>query len=195
MKMRRGRRRPAGAALAVVFLSAGAAASAVPGGVRPGDGAAAERVTVRTDAGLVRGVRSARYRIFQGIPYAGAPKGAYRWAAPRPVRPWKGVRDAAKPGALCPQVPSQYAQVSSEEEDCLFLNVTAPAAVRHRPAPVLVWIHGDGSVGAGSFFDARRLADRGVVVVTVNYRLGVFGGFAHPGLKGSGTFGLQDKEN
>ncbi|MEU7259471.1 carboxylesterase family protein [Streptomyces rimosus] len=194
MKMRRGRRRPAGAAVAVVFLSAGAAASAVPGGVRPGDGAAAERVTVRTDAGLVRGVRSARYRIFQGIPYAGAPKGAYRWAAPRPVRPWKGVKDAAKPGALCPQVPSQYAQVSSEEEDCLFLNVTAPAAVRHRPAPVLVWIHGDGSVGAGSFFDARRLADRGVVVVTVNYRLGVFGGFAHPGLKGSGTFGLQDQQ-
>ncbi|CAM5494475.1 hypothetical protein SRIMM317S_00107 [Streptomyces rimosus subsp. rimosus] len=98
----------------------------------------------------------------------------------------EGSRDAAKPGALCPQVPSQYAQVSSEEEDCLFLNVTAPAAVRHRPAPVLVWIHGDGSVGAGSFFDARRLADRGVVVVTVNYRLGVFGGFAHPGTEGVG---------
>ncbi|MFI0264159.1 carboxylesterase/lipase family protein [Streptomyces sp. NPDC017056] len=194
MWVRSGPRRLVGVAVAAVFLSAGAVASAVPGGVRPGGGAVEERVTVRTDAGLVRGVRSARHRIFQGIPYAGAPKGAYRWAAPRPVRPWQGVRDAARPGPLCPQVPSQYAQVSSEEEDCLVLNVTAPAVVRHRPAPVLVWIHGDGTVGAGSFFDARRLAGRGVVVVTVNYRLGIFGGFAHPGLRGSGTFGLQDQQ-
>ncbi|MFH8407017.1 carboxylesterase/lipase family protein [Streptomyces sp. NPDC018019] len=194
MRMRTGPGKLAGAVLAGSLLGAGAAASAVPAGVRPGDGAVAERVTVRTDAGPVRGVRSARHRVFQGIPYAGAPKGAYRWAAPRPVRPWAGVRDATKPGPLCPQVPSPYAQVSSEEEDCLMLNVTAPAAARHRPSPVLVWIHGDGAVGGGSFFDARRLADRGVVVVTVNYRLGIFGGFAHPGLKGSGTFGLQDQQ-
>ncbi|MFI2618444.1 carboxylesterase/lipase family protein [Streptomyces sp. NPDC018584] len=151
-------------------------------------------VTVRTDAGLVRGARSGAHRIFQGIPYAGAPKGRHRWAPPRPVRPWKGVRDATKPGPLCPQVPSAYAQISSTEEDCLALNVTTPpATTRRRAAPVLVWIHGDGSVGGGSFFDGRRLAERGLMVVTVNYRLGVFGGLALPGLQGSGTFGLQDQ--
>ncbi|MEV5428157.1 carboxylesterase family protein [Streptomyces sp. NPDC052701] len=150
--------------------------------------------TVRTDAGLVRGTRSGPYRIFRGIPYAGAPKGVHRWAPPRPVRPWKGVRDATEPGPPCPQVPSRYAPVSSTEEDCLVLNVTTPPAPQPRRAsPVLVWIYGDGSVGAGSFFDGRRLAGRGLVVVTVNYRLGVFGGLALPGLEGAGTFGLQDQ--
>ncbi|MGX1128092.1 para-nitrobenzyl esterase [Streptomyces glaucescens] len=150
--------------------------------------------TVRTDAGLVRGIRSGPYRIFHGIPYAGAPTGRYRWAPPRPVQPWKGVRDATGPGPLCPQVPSPYAQISSTEEDCLVLNVTTPPASAVRgAAPVLVWIHGDGSVGGGAFFDGRRLAERGLVVVTVNYRLGVFGGLALPGLEGSGTFGLQDQ--
>ncbi|MFD3731252.1 carboxylesterase/lipase family protein [Streptomyces sp. NPDC058632] len=151
--------------------------------------------TVRTDTGLVRGLRTVTHTLFRGIPYAGPPKGAYRWAAPRPVRPWKGVRDATKPGPLCPQVASPYADASSLEEDCLVLDVTvrAPATAK-RPAPVLVWIHGDGSVGGGSLFDARRLADRGLVVVTVNYRLGVFGGFGYPGLEGSGTFALKDQQ-
>ncbi|MFF5106664.1 carboxylesterase/lipase family protein [Streptomyces sp. NPDC000134] len=151
--------------------------------------------TVRTEAGLVAGARSGAYRVFRGVPYAGAPEGPHRWAPPRPVRPWKGVRDATKPGPLCPQVPSQYAQTASTEEDCLVLDVTTPpAADRRRPAPVLVWVHGDGAVGGGSFFDGRRLAGRGLVVVSLNYRLGVFGGLALPGLDGSGTFGLQDQQ-
>ncbi|WP_405436539.1 carboxylesterase family protein [Streptomyces avidinii] len=153
--------------------------------------------TVRTDAGPVRGTRSGGYRIFHGIPYAGAPAGRHRWAPPRPVQPWKGVRDASKPGPLCPQVPSPYAQISSTQEDCLVLNVTTPppsALRRAAPAPVLVWIHGDGSVGGGALFDGRRPAGQGLVVVTVNYRLGVFGGLALPGLEGAGTFGLQDQQ-
>ncbi|MFF9485166.1 carboxylesterase/lipase family protein [Streptomyces sp. NPDC014676] len=157
----------------------------------PAGAAAGE--TVRTDAGPVRGTRSGAHRIFQGIPYAGAPEGRHRWAPPRPVRPWKGVRDATRPGPLCPQVPSQYAPISSTEENCLVLNVTTPPDQR-RAAPVFVWIHGDGAVGGGSFFDGRRLAERGLVVVTVNYRLGVFGGLALPGLEGAGTFGLQDQQ-
>ncbi|MFF3941880.1 carboxylesterase/lipase family protein [Streptomyces phaeofaciens] len=152
-------------------------------------------LVVRTDKGAVRGTLAAGHRLFQGIPYAGPPTGAHRWAAPRPARPWPGTRDATRPGPLCPQIPSPYGEVRSEEEDCLVLNVTAPArAARGRPAPVLVWIHGDGTIGGGHFFDARRPADRGLMVVTVNYRLGVFGGFAHPGLEGSGTFGLQDQQ-
>ncbi|MEE1740324.1 carboxylesterase family protein [Streptomyces sp. BE147] len=170
------------------------AAAAAPGDA-PAAAARDDTTVVRTEDGRVRGIRTAGHRVFLGIPYAGAPKGAHRWAPPRPVRPWKGVRDATEPGPLCPQVPSQYADVSSLEEDCLVLNVTAPApSASRRRAPVMVWIHGDGTVGGGSLFDARRLAARGVVVVTVNYRLGVFGGFAHPGLEGSGTFALQDQQ-
>ena len=97
---------------------------------------------------------------------------------------------------MCPQQPSSYADVASLEEDCLCLNVTIPRrAGSHRGKPVMVWIHGDGAIGAGSIFDARRLATIGdVMVVTINYRLGIFGAFGHPGLDGSGTFGLQDQQ-
>ncbi|WP_078496607.1 MULTISPECIES: carboxylesterase/lipase family protein [Streptomyces] len=177
---------------AFLVLGVTAPSTALPGNTGPSGGTSA---TARTDAGLVRGTRTATHTVYQGIPYAGPPTGTHRWAAPRPVSPWTGVRDATKPGPLCPQVASAYAGVSSLDEDCLVLNVTTgDFATARRPAPVLVWIHGDGAVGAGSFFDARRLADRGVVVVTVNYRLGVFGGFAYPGLEGSGTFALQDQQ-
>ncbi|GGZ06946.1 carboxylesterase [Streptomyces nitrosporeus] len=176
-----------------LFLTVSAPATDFPDPAGSGSGVAAP--TVRTDTGLVRGRATAAHTVFRGIPYAGPPKGAYRWAAPRPVRPWSGVRDATEPGPLCPQTASAYTDVSSQEEDCLVLDVTARApASTGRPAPVLVWIHGDGAVGGGAFFDARRLADRGVVVVTINYRLGVFGGFAYPGLQGSGTFALQDQQ-
>ncbi|MEU1215182.1 carboxylesterase family protein [Streptomyces sp. NPDC005790] len=179
----------AGALYLVVGVTA--TDSLLPAGARGGD----TTTTARTDTGLVRGTRTATHTVYQGIPYAGPPKGAHRWAAPRPVRPWAGVRDATRPGPLCPQVASAYADVASLEEDCLVLNVTTGASAAARGhAPVLVWIHGDGAVGGGAYFDARRLADRGLVVVTVNYRLGVFGGFSYPGLEGSGTFALQDQQ-
>jgi para-nitrobenzyl esterase len=88
-----------------------------------------------------------------------------------------------------------YADVASLEEDCLFLNVTTPQWTgADRLKPMMLWIHGDGAIGASSFFDARRLATIGdVIVVTINYRLGVFGVFGYPGLDGSGTFALQDQ--
>ncbi|MEU3632713.1 carboxylesterase/lipase family protein [Streptomyces fradiae] len=165
---------------------------AVTGAPYGGTGFAGE--VVRTETGPVRGVRSGEHTLFLGIPYAAPPKGAYRWTPPRPAARWSGVRDATKPGPLCPQVPSSYAPIASEEEDCLVLNVTTPPGSARRPAPVLVWIHGDGAVGGGAFFDGRRLAAQGLVVVTVNYRMGVFGGLALPGLEGSGTFGLQDQQ-
>ncbi|MGX2992915.1 carboxylesterase/lipase family protein [Streptomyces sp. JNUCC 64] len=205
---RRPRRRwMVAAALALLCAAAPAAAREEPppaaAGPRSGGGTtgtpdradAPAGDPVRTEAGWVRGTRTAGHRLYQGIPYAAPPTGEHRWAPPRPVTPWPGVRDATRPGPLCPQVPSPYAPIASTEEDCLVLNVTAPADGRSTgPAPVLVWIHGDGAVGGGAFFDGRRLADRGVLVVTVNYRLGVFGGLAHPGLEGSGTFGLQDQQ-
>jgi para-nitrobenzyl esterase len=151
---------------------------------------------VQTDAGPVRGTVTDRHRRFQGIPYAASTAGEYRWRPPQPGRPWTQPKDATRPGSMCPQEPSSYAEVASLEEDCLCLNVTTPrSAGPQRPRPVLVWIHGDGAVGAGSFFDARRLATIGdVVVVTINYRLGIFGTFGYPGLEDSGAFGLQDQQ-
>jgi para-nitrobenzyl esterase len=93
-----------------------------------------------------------------------------------------------------PQQPSSYADVASVAEDCLCLNVVVPRTAGPQ-RPVMVWIHGDGAIGAGSFFDARRLATVGnVMVVTINYRLGIFGAFGYPGLEGSGAFGLQDQQ-
>ncbi|WP_079168945.1 MULTISPECIES: carboxylesterase/lipase family protein [unclassified Streptomyces] len=188
MRPRTRLRRVAAVVGALCVMAATAAAAPGP------DGAPPTAPTVRTESGPVRGVRSGAHDVYYGIPYAGPPTGRHRWAPPRPVRPWDGVRDASEPGPLCPQVPSPYAPISSTEEDCLVLNVTTPPAEARRPAPVLVWIHGDGAVGGGAFFDGRRLAARGLLVVTVNYRLGVFGGFARPGLPGSGTFGLLDQQ-
>ncbi|MEV6862242.1 carboxylesterase family protein [Streptosporangium subroseum] len=149
---------------------------------------------VRTDAGAVRGTVTGEHRIFQGIPYAAPPVGELRWDSPEPVRAWTGIREATRPGSMCPQAGSDYAKVASSDEDCLFLNVTAPRTPR-RNRPVMVWIHGDGALGSGDLSDVRRIATRGdVVVVTINYRLGVFGGFGYPGLRGSGMYGLQDQQ-
>ena len=155
---------------------------------------AADEAIVETDAGPVRGVVSDEVRSFQGIPYAAPPVGPLRWRAPRPASAWSQLRDATRPGDRCPQVGTSYVEIASDTEDCLVLNVTTPRGAG-APRPVMVWIHGDGAIGAGDLFDARRLASEGdVVVVTINFRLGVFGGFAYPGLEGSGSFGLQDQQ-
>ena len=184
-----GMRRRAVALAAVLTLTAACTDS--PSAADPSASA-----VVRTDAGPVRGAVTDTYRLFQGVRYAAAPVGEDRWAAPKRPEEWRDVRDATKPGAKCPQVGSDVAQVTSDQEDCLFLNVTAPrTASKKAPKPVMVWIHGDGASGAGEFFDGRRLATTGdVVVITINYRLGAFGGFGLPGLADSGTFGLQDQQ-
>ena len=150
---------------------------------------------VQTTSGPVRGTITDNYRRFQGIPYAASTAGEMRWRSPQPAPTWSELRDATKPGSICAQQPSSYADVASLDEDCLYLNVTTPRTGGNRLKPTMVWIHGDGAIGAGSFFDARPLATKGdVVVVTINYRLGIFGTFGHPGLDGSGTFGLQDQQ-
>jgi para-nitrobenzyl esterase len=139
-------------------------------------------------------------RVFNGIPFAAPPVGELRWRPPQPAAPWAGVRDATTPGSSCPQGPG-LGGIPSKNEDCLYLNVTTPrsAARRGGRLPVLVFIHGGGfTTGSGSTYDARAMAARGgVVVVTVNYRLGVFGFLAHPALDGprltSGQFGLEDQ--
>ncbi|RZS32254.1 para-nitrobenzyl esterase [Herbihabitans rhizosphaerae] len=148
----------------------------------------------RTSAGLVRGTDDGPVRRFEGIPYAAAPVGALRWAAPAPPTPWSGVRDARRPGAICQQPAEGNPPGTAINEDCLFLNVTAPARA-HR-LPVLVWIHGGGFIGgSGSEYGITRPATVGnMVVVTINYRLGIFGTFPHPRLGNSGAFGLQDQQ-
>ena len=149
-----------------------------------------------TETGAVHGSSDDDVRVFDGIPYAAPPVGALRWQAPRPAAPWDGVRDATHTGNRCAQNASPMAGTAgSTSEDCLYLNVTAPASGSHG-LPVLLYVHGGGlSSGAGSDLAPRRLAGREhVVVVTVNYRLGVFGFFGAPGMPGSGTFGLQDQQ-
>ncbi|MFG3282269.1 carboxylesterase/lipase family protein [Streptomyces sp. NPDC048111] len=176
------------AALTAVAALPSAAAASQPG--------AASAPVVHTRAGAVRGAVHEGYRVFDGVPYAAPPVGPLRWAAPRPAAPWHGVRDATRPGPACAQ-PAGEVPGGSTDEDCLYLNVTAPArATPGRPRPVIVWLHGGGfTSGAGSSYDAHRLAVQGdVVVVTVNYRLGALGFLGRADLPGSGTFGLADQQ-
>jgi para-nitrobenzyl esterase len=175
-------RRSLGALLVLAGLAAGLTPAAATSGA-----------VVRTDTGLIRGTTTGELRVHQGIPYAAPPVGALRWHAPVAPRPWRGVRDATRPGNRCPQaeLPGRPASVT---EDCLYLNVFAEKNARK--SPVLVWVHGGGLVsGAGSDYDPARLAARGdLVVVTVNYRLGNLGFMGFPGLADGGAFGIEDQQ-
>lgn len=157
----------------------------------------AEGRLVRTTSGPVLGTVGTDVREFAGIPYAAPPVGPLRWTPPRPVSPWSRPRNATKPGPVCAQSPYNKPVGSTVSEDCLTLNVTTPRDVSAaRKKPVMVFLHGgDLTTGSGSQFEPRRMAAQGdVIVVTVNYRLGIFGFFGHTGLPGSGTFGLQDQQ-
>ncbi|KES06023.1 hypothetical protein BU52_16520 [Streptomyces toyocaensis] len=155
---------------------------------------------VRTDKGAVRGTVTRTARVFQGIPYAAPPTGHRRWAAPTPATGWDGVRDATKPGIACPQAGLlPPVGPASDDEDCLFVNVTAPRNASSGSRPVMVHLHGgDHTDGEGAMHGAERLAARGdVVVVTVNYRLGALGYLAHPDLETrgeSGNYGFLDQQ-
>ncbi|MGW6928685.1 carboxylesterase/lipase family protein [Lentzea sp. NPDC054927] len=171
------------AAMALVVI-------AVPAAHADGDGH-----VVRTDKGAVSGTVTSTYRTFGNIPFAAPPVGENRWRDPRPVTRWQGVRDATTPAPACAQT-TQPGVPGSETEDCLYLNVTTPAGKPRTPRPVMVWIHGGGfTSGSGGTYDATRLATlNDAVVVTINYRLGVFGFFGYPGLPGSGAFGIADQQ-
>ncbi|MBO2446169.1 carboxylesterase family protein [Actinomadura barringtoniae] len=157
---------------------------------------------VVTDKGAVRGVVKDDRREFQGIPYAAPPVGKLRWASPQPAKAWNGTRDATKPGNSCAQNESVMGEKESLSEDCLYLNVTAPTNPAHKKLPVMVWIHGAGfRNGSGALYRPNQLAVKGdVIVVTINYRLGLFGFLDHPALDGgaakhrSGNFGLEDQQ-
>jgi para-nitrobenzyl esterase len=159
-------------------------------------------------AGRVEGLSEGALRVFKGIPYALPPVGAGRWKPPSPMPRWPEVRKAAAFGPACFQrkaLPGSVYAIDADDpppvsEDCLTLNIWAPADASH--APVFVWIHGGSlAIGASSepFYDGARLAARGIVVVTINYRLGVLGYLAHPELSAepplgvSGNYGLLDQ--
>src|SRR5262249_7972764 len=138
------------------------------------------------EGGRVRGVAVPGGFAFLGLPYAAPPTGHLRWREPRHVAAWWGVRDATAFAPSCPQPPPPATFTAGPtDEDCLSLNVYTPQLGRRggKALPVLVWIHGGGfTTGAGRDYDAAKLAADGVVVVTINYRLGALGFLSHPAL-------------
>jgi len=184
---------------ALVLLLAVLVASCSAPAPRPSAPPLGELVSV--EQGELLGTTDGSVLRYRGIPYAAAPVGERRWRPPQPPPGWSGTRPATEPGARCPQLAAPpgtpHATAGSDTEDCLTLDVTVPVGTRaDARLPVLVWIHGGGfNAGAGSDVDARRLAEAGpLVVVTINYRLGIFGFFGLPGLQGSGAFGLLDQQ-
>jgi para-nitrobenzyl esterase len=171
----------------------------------------------QTEAGALRGISQGSAIAFMGIPFALPPVGELRWEAPQPAMPWTGVRDATRPGHACTQDPagltpfispmaraygSNFAEPVESSEDCLYLNVWTPELAPVRALPVMVWLHGGSNrVGNGAqpTYNGAPLTARGVVVVTLNYRLGSLGFFSHPELTAksphhsSGNYGLLDQ--
>jgi para-nitrobenzyl esterase len=125
-------------------------------------------------------------QVYKGIPFARPPVGNLRWKPPQPLPAWKGVKKATAFGNICPQPkPILGKKVGTQDEDCLYLNIWTAAKSAKEKLPVMVWIHGGGlTTGSGrqSLYDGTRLARKGVILVTINYRLDPFGFFAHPWL-------------
>jgi len=199
----RGLRRPLRPPL-ILFLSLTALAQPIP--------------TVPVTGGAIKGNLAAPGAVFKGIPFAAPPVGPLRWREPQPVKPWRGVRDATEYSAACMQnaigtgaflapIAQRYGNTYATprwnlSEDCLYLNVWTPEWPVTVPHAVMLWIHGGSNrIGSGNEpgYDGAELAKRGVLVVTINYRLGPLGFFAHPELTresphhSSGNYGLLDQ--
>ena len=164
---------------------------------------------VRVEQGQLSGVPGSTpdLRVYKGIPFAAPPVGDLRWRAPKPAADWPGVRKADQFSATCMQTPYPEGSLYRSEpqpvsEDCLYLNIWTAAKSASDKRPVMVWIHGGAFTrGSGSTptYNGEALAKKGVVIVTVNYRLGIFGFFAHPELNqesehhSSGDYGIHDE--
>jgi para-nitrobenzyl esterase len=159
---------------------------------------------VHVESGALQGVDANGLSIYKGVPYAAAPVGEWRWREPQPVTHWKGVRKATAFAPACLQtgvsMPGETQPAVSE--DCLYLNIWAPVMRADRRLPVFVWIHGGGytnGLAAMPLYWGDRLAKKGVIVVTIAYRLGPLGFLAHPELTSesrhhsSGNYGLMDQ--
>jgi para-nitrobenzyl esterase len=164
---------------------------------------------VAVTGGQIRGRAQQSGAVFKGIPFAAPPVGDLRWKPPAPVLPWQGVRDAGEYGATCAQIDANWNTLAASKgkEDCLFLNVWAPEWPPKRRHAVMMWIHGGGNQGGSALglggiepsFDGEAMSKRGVVFVTVQYRLGILGFLAHPELTAesphhsSGNYATQDQ--
>ena len=158
-----------------------------------------------TAFGPVQGAMQGGVAVFRGLPFAAPPVGDLRWRAPQPVPPWASARQAVAAAPSCPQKRGLSLEGGGDpgelDEDCLYLNVFTPRAETGAKLPVMVWIHGGALIFGGgglALYDGSALARRGVVVVTINYRLGPLGFFAHPALDkespaGPVNFGLLDQ--
>lgn len=188
----------------LALLAAGASWSAPAAGPAP--------AIVRITQGKLAGFRQGAIDAFLGVPYAAPPVGRNRWRAPQPARYWQGARSATRfapscwqsmtPGGTGPWT-HEYVPQGRVSEDCLYLNIWAPANPVGRQLPVLVWVPGGGFIsGSGSVavYDGAKLAAHGIVVVTINYRVGIFGFFVTPALAAeaarehepAANYGLQD---
>src|SRR5262245_58486475 len=161
---------------------------------------------VKVDGGLISGANVEGVRVYKGVPFAAPPVGELRWKPPAPVIPWKGIRECTAFGPECPQAPyptasMYYSPPQKQSEDCLYLNVWT-AAKPGEKRPVMVWIHGGALTrgsGATRVYDGGSLAKKGVVLITINYRLGPLGYLAHPELtaestrRSSGNYGVLDQ--
>lgn len=162
---------------------------------------------VRVEGGMVQGITENGITIYKGIPFAAPPVGELRWKSPQPVIPWKNTLVADKFGPSCPQEPfpsnsSMDNDVGPMSEDCLYLNIWTPAKSSDEKLPVMVWIHGGGfAIGSSSIksYDGKNFAKKGVILVSIAYRLGVLGFLSHPELSAenkqgiSGNYGLLDQ--
>ena len=155
---------------------------------------------VKVDGGLIQGVAEGNLTIYKGVPFAAAPTGELRWKGPQPVAEWPQTRLADKYAPACVQAMGAPPP-SGISEDCLYLNIWTPAKSATERLPVLVWIYGGGFNGGATSYpvhDGAKLAQRGVVLVSVAYRVGTLGFFAHPELSAespqhtSGNYGLLD---
>ena len=166
----------------------------------PVHAAQAEVTEAKVTGGVVSGTAEGGISIFKGIPFAAPPVGDLRWKAPAPVTPWSGVKRADAFARACMQAPNSQGNTSPVSEDCLYLNVWTPAASATAKLPVIVWIHGGGFTGGStsiSMYNGAGFAKKGVVLVSLAYRLGPFGFMAHPELShesghGSGAYGIED---
>lgn len=133
---------------------------------------------VKVTGGEIVGARADALNMYKGIPYAAPPVGNLRWRAPQPVIPWTGVKHATEFSPACAQTAVWLHETKSE--DCLYLNIWAPEKAKN--LPVIVWLHGGGFYGGSGIYYGGNLAKRGAIVVSLNYRLGIFGFFSHPEL-------------
>jgi para-nitrobenzyl esterase len=166
----------------------------------PVHAAHAQIAQAKVTGGAVSGTATDGIAIFTGIPLAAPPTGDRRWKAPAPVQPWSGVRKADTFANACMQPPNSQGNTAPVSEDCLYLNVWTPATSATARIPVIVWVHGGGFTGGStsiSMYDGTGFARKGVVFVSLAYRLGPFGFMAHQELSresghGSGAYGIQD---